>query len=113
MQHCNLSVSVYDAAAEDQEGDGINLAAPKRRKRTWEQASDEEDEDPEAVEAARKEAEMEADRSADIKNTIARVTKVSLASRPHGILCISSRLPWFESSAWLSCSSLQCYSSFS
>ncbi|DBA85647.1 TPA: hypothetical protein ACH3X1_005222 [Trebouxia sp. C0004] len=50
------------AAAEDQEDDGINLAAPKRRKRTWEQASDEEDEDPEAVEAARKEAEMEADR---------------------------------------------------
>ena len=35
----------------------------KRRKRTWEEASDDEDLDPEAAEAARKEAEMEADRS--------------------------------------------------
>ena len=35
----------------------------KRRKRTWEEASDNEDMDPEATEAARKEAEMEADRS--------------------------------------------------
>lgn len=42
--------------------DGINLAAPKRRKRTWEEASDGEEADPEALEAARKEAEMEADR---------------------------------------------------
>ena len=47
---------------EDLEEDGINLAAPKRRKRTWEEASDKEDADPEAMEAAQKEAEMEADR---------------------------------------------------
>ena len=103
----------YNAAAEDQEGDGINLAAPKRRKRTWEQASDEEDEDPEAVEAAQKEAEMEADRSAHIKNTVARVPKVSLVSISQGILCVSSKLPWIESNAWLSRTRLQCYSSSS
>ena len=36
----------------------------KRRKRTWEEASDDEGADPEALEAARKEAEMEADRLA-------------------------------------------------
>ena len=46
----------------DGNDDGINLAAPKRRKRTWEEASDGEEADPEALEAARKEAEMEADR---------------------------------------------------
>ena len=51
------------AATDDVEEDGVNLAAPKRRKRTWEEASDDEAADPEAVEAARKEAEMEADRS--------------------------------------------------
>ena len=102
-----------NAAAEDQEGDGINLAAPKRRKRTWEQASDEEEEDPEAVEAARKEAEMEADRSAHINNINARVPNFSLAFTSHGILCISSKLPWIESSAWLSLTNLQCKSSSS
>ncbi len=108
VQHCNLLCGC-DAAAEDQEGDGINLAAPKRRKRTWEQASDEEDEDPEAVEAARKEAEMEADRSAHIKNTTARVQKVSLATGSHCMPCISSKLPCILSNA--PCTSLQCYSS--
>lgn len=46
----------------DGDADGINLAAPKRRKRTWEEASDGEEADPEVLEAARKEAEMEVDR---------------------------------------------------
>lgn len=46
----------------DGDADGINLAAPKRRKRTWEEASDAEEADPEVLEAARKDAEMEADR---------------------------------------------------
>ncbi len=60
---CMSCNNYWFAANEDLEEDGINLAAPKRRKRTWEQASDEEDVDPEAAEAAHKEAEMEADRS--------------------------------------------------
>ena len=66
--HClhlleRLKRSSANAATDDLEEDGVNLAAPKRRKRTWEEASDDEAADPEAVEAARKEAEMEADRS--------------------------------------------------
>lgn len=47
------------------------------------------------------------------RNTVARVPKVSLVSRPHGIPCVSSKLPWIESNAWLSHTSLQCYSSSS
>ena len=50
-------------AANDTGEDGADVVSTKRRKRTWEEASDDEDMDPEAAEAARKEAEMEADRS--------------------------------------------------
>lgn len=49
-------------AADDTGGDGAAVVSTKRRKRSWEEASDDEDLDPEAAEAARKEAEMEADR---------------------------------------------------
>ena len=56
---------MWGAVGEDLEEDGINLAAPKRRKRTWEEVSDEEEVDPEAAEAALKQAEMDADRSVD------------------------------------------------
>lgn len=51
-------------AADDTGDDGGAVPTTKRRKRTWEEASDDEGADPEAVEAARKEAEMETDRSA-------------------------------------------------
>ena len=51
-------------AAHDPGEDGGAVLTTKRRKRTWEEASDDEGADPEAVEAARKEAEMETDRSA-------------------------------------------------
>ena len=49
--------------------DGLNLAAPKRRKRTWEEASDDEEADPEALEAVRIEAERDADRSGYAQHT--------------------------------------------
>lgn len=58
----NKKLKKDKTATDDVEEDGVNLAAPKRRKRTWEEASDDEAADPEALEAARKEAEMEADR---------------------------------------------------
>ena len=50
-------------AANDNEDDDGAVMTTKRRKRTWEEASDDEGADPEAVEAARKEAEIETDRS--------------------------------------------------
>lgn len=53
-------------AADDTGDDGGAVLTTKRRKRTWEEASDDEGADPEAVEAARKEAEMETDRSASL-----------------------------------------------
>lgn len=53
-------------AANDTGEDGGAFIPTKRRKRTWEEASDDEGADPEATETARKEAEMEADRSASL-----------------------------------------------
>lgn len=59
MAHCEQ----LWRAADDTGGEGAAVVSTKRRKRSWEEASDDEDQDPEAAEAARKEAEMEADRS--------------------------------------------------
>ena len=65
MEHLHKSDRIIQSLCHAGEDFGEDVAAVvlnKRRKRSWEEASSDEGADPEARAAARKEAEMEADR---------------------------------------------------